>query len=474
MINVLDRPTIILKDLEINIEPTNEDEKMEEHSKDIGRYPYIVIGNLNITVDDFISFKLLNNQFLPKIELQFRDSSFKMIDPLFPVDNSKLSLFIRSNSESLMPVRMDFKITQFNPIKNKSGDAQELIFGLTGILDVDYLYNTSFASYDDSSFNTIRNIALDAQLGFASNIDTTEDSMVWINPADTYMEFIQQITKFSYSTSSSFMYSYVDFYYNLNYVDIETALNEDVTEQQGVYNDPSMFKGDEEQVTDLILTDHPDKINTSTYIDKYNLINSSTKVNLEIGYKTYLNYYDKNGNTFYKIVMDTITTAGNDGNNLIMKGGIGEVSALQNSSFDGVYIGKIDTDNTHQFYAIAGEQNSKNLEYLQKVKLKISLKSNNFNLYRFQKIHVDFYKMKEVEETNGADVIDFTPDNIDTIGNDGTDKDEAKLNQRLSGDWLITSINYTFNKVSDFTQDVTLVRRELSFNDNDFDEDKAY
>lgn len=475
MINVLDRPTIELKELEINIEQDNQDEMVEEHSKDIGRYPYVMIGNLNISVEDFVSFKLYNNQFLPKIELQFKDGTYKMIDPLFPVDNSKLSLFIRSSSETLMPVRMDFKITQFNPIKSKSGDAQEIIFSLTGILDVDYLYNTSYASFDDSSFNVIRKIAKNSQLGFASNIDSTEDSMIWINPADNYMNFIQEITKFSYRSASSFMYTYVDFYYNMNYVDIETALNEDITDQMGVYNDPSVFKDTEqEELTSLILTDHPDKINTSTYIDKYNLVNSSTKVNLEIGYKSYINYYDKNGNTFYKIVMDTITTAGDNGNSLIMKGGIGEVSELQNNSFDGIYSGKIDTDNVHQYFAIAGEQNTKNLEFLQKVKLKIILKSKNFNLYRFQKIHVDFYKIKEMKETNGDDVIDTNPENIQEVAENGSDKDANKLNQRLSGDWLITSINYSFNKVSDFTQEVTLVRRELSFNDNDFDEDKAY
>ena len=178
MINVLDRPTIKLIELEINIEDTNEDEKMEEHSRDIGKYPYVQIGGLVISANDFINFKLFNNKFLPKIELQFRDATYKMIDPLFPIDNSKLSLFIRSNSETLMPVRMDFKITEFNPIKNKDGDNQDIIFSLVGVLDVDYLYNTTFVSYKDTSFNTIRNIVKDAQLGFASNIDNNVDRLV--------------------------------------------------------------------------------------------------------------------------------------------------------------------------------------------------------------------------------------------------------------------------------------------------------
>jgi hypothetical protein len=48
------------------------------------------------------------------------------------------------------------------------------------------------------------------------------------------------------------------------------------------------------------------------------------------------------------------------------------------------------------------------------------------------------------------------------------DWDANKLNQRLSGEWLITTINYTFNKVGGFSQELTLVRRELGFNENDF------
>jgi hypothetical protein len=474
MIKVIERPTIKLKEIEINIEPTNKDAKMDEHAKDIGRYPYVKIGGLVISPNDFVSFNLYNNHFLPKIELQFRDGTYKMIDPLFPVDNAIISLFIRSNSETLMPVRMDFKITEFNPIKSTGGDSQDIVFALTGILNIDYLYHSSFISYQDTSYNVLKKISKDALLGFASNVDNTDDSMVWINPADHSLDFIQEIIKYSYKSPSTFMYSYIDFYYNLNYIDIETALNEDITDQKGISNNPSVFQKTEEDITDLILTDHPDKINTTNYINTFNLLNSSTKVNLDIGYKTYLSYYDKNGNTFYKIVMDTITSVGNNGNNIIMKGGIGEVSDLMQYSFDGIYGGKIDTDNVHQYYTIAGIQNQKNLEYLQKVKIKITIKSNNFNLYRFQKIKMKFYKIKEMVDNKGEDNLEVSKENIDKVAAEGSSKDEKKLNQRLSGEWLITSINYSFNKVSDFLQEVTLVKRELSFNENDFDPDKTY
>ena len=72
--------------------------------------------------------------------------------------------------------------------------------------------------------------------------------------------------------------------------------------------------------------------------------------------------------------------------------------------------------------------------------------------------------MKEFEEDKVA--VEVNQTTIDKGA--GADFDTNKLNQRLSGEWLITTINYTFNKVGGFSQEITLVRRELSFNDNDF------
>ena len=56
----------------------------------------------------------------------------------------------------------------------------------------------------------------------------------------------------------------------------------------GIYYAANLTKVKNESVTRLFLTDHPDKINTNMYIQKYNLLNSTMKVNLDIGYQKYL------------------------------------------------------------------------------------------------------------------------------------------------------------------------------------------
>ena len=170
-----------------------------------------------------------------------------------------------------------------------------------------------------------------------------------------------------------------------------------------------------------------------------------------------------NNNTFYKFKLETISTTSSNGNQIILKGNINELVDLNNITTRGI-MGRLDTDNVHPNFLYAEQQNSKNLNFLQKVKIKISLKLMNFNLYRFQKIMIKFYKLSELHDDDKPVVV-----NEDTIKNpQNIDYDEKRLNQRLTGEWLITAINYNFNRIGGFSQDITLVKRELGFNDEDF------
>lgn len=477
MIAVIDRPTIQVKEISFQlIDKGNEKDKIDEFSLDIGRYPYVEIGKLPVQSDQIIILQLFNDQFLPRLQMQFRDTSGQLIDPLFPIDDTIIKLFIQADSDILMPVRMDFKVTKINPIKSKSGDNYDIIFSLDGILDISYLYGTQYVSYKDTSYNVIHTIAKNSGLGFASNVDGTNDSMVWINPAEQYMDFIQDVVTHSYRSRNSFMFAYVDFYYNLNYVDIEVALSEDIDDQKGSAGNNYFFDTakKKEEVTSLVLTNHPDRITTNLYIDKYDLVNKSTEVNLDIGYLYYLSYYDTSGNLLYRLILDNISTTGKDNSNIIMKGGIGEVTELSLTSADGSYAGALDIDNMHEYYFYAKYHNENNLRFLQKVKLKVTLQKANFNLYRFQKVKINFYKTNQLNENDVVGKNAYTVDEKEAKENAGKIKDDDKLNQRLSGEWLITAISYAFNKRSGFEQEVTLAKRELSFNESDFDPQKAY
>lgn len=455
MIKVIQRPSIILKEIVVDYLDFVENSLAREYALDIGRYPYIQIGNLVIQTDFTTKVVLYNDQFIPKLQIFFEEPTLKLIDDLFPLDDEIISLFIQSSSENLMPIRMDFKITEFNLIRVEGG---RLNYVLTGLLNVDSLYYQNSYFLNDTSYEVLKKLSSTLGLGFASNVDDTNDLMNWMNSNNSNMEFIQDVVRYSYRSDESFMMSYIDFYYNLNYVDIETELKEDTSGNKGIFFGSNFFNKPEDKITDLILTNHPDTINSNLYISKYNIINNSTSVNLDIGYRKYVTYFDKVGNIRYEFLVDSLSTS--EDNEAILKGRTGEMSQIYKNSINSEYLGTIDVDNVHPNFLYAKVQNEQNIDFFQKVRMKIVLKSMNFNLYRFQKVEVRLYKLEELN-------LDTLPTDINE-NNRSIDWDKHRLNQRLSGDWLVIGINYMFNKHSGFLQEVILARRELSFNEVDF------
>ena len=153
MIKVIERPSIVLKSIEFDINKTAEKSKVDEFSNDIGRSPYVEIGKLVIESSSTLLLELFNDQFLPRLHMIFKDTSGELIDPLFPLDDTIIKVFIQSNNNNLMPIRMDFKVLEIKPTKSKGGDSNDVIFDLTGILNVDNLYCSYYESFDDTSFN---------------------------------------------------------------------------------------------------------------------------------------------------------------------------------------------------------------------------------------------------------------------------------------------------------------------------------
>lgn len=446
-IKVLNEPTIKLKELELNSQNQPDEYLTMQTSKAM---PYITYsGELNISFDDLISMTLYNDKFLPRIEIIYNDTSNRSIDELFPLDNEIVSILIKSESEDFWPIRMDFKILSFNPMKLVEGGIR---YKIIGVLDVNYLYYRLFWSKNGTSFNILRNLAKNANLGFASNINNTKDEMTWINPSEKILDFIKKVTMNSYRSKDTFLFSYIDFYYNLNFIDIETQLQEDIRDQTTTLNTDQLRLEDSSNVKPekihLKLTNHPDYIQTNMYISQFNLDNSSTLVNLKNGYKVENNYYDISKIKYQSQIIDTISTTG-DGTQIIMKDQPGVNNQLTEFTLNNQYMGKIDTDNCHENYLYVETQNNFNLDFLQKIKILVTLEQPNWGLYRFQKVNVELYKLKEIDANENAP----------------TDNSN-KIIEKLSGEWLITAINYTYdnggNKNNGIRQNITLIKRELT------------
>jgi hypothetical protein len=446
-IKVLDEPKIELKELELDTEKQPDEYQVMQTSKSA---PYITYsGELNISFDDLISMKLFNDKFLPTIEIVYNDTTNRSIDELFPLDNEIVSVLIKSSSEDYWPIRMDFKVLSFNPMKLVEGGIR---YKIIGALDINYLYYRNFYSKKGTSWEVLRELSKNGRLGFATNIKNSKDKMTWINPAEQMIDFIKKITKNSYKSSDTFLFTYIDFYYNLNYIDIETQLQDRLKNKKVTLNIDQLRLDDTSNKTpekvSLKLTNHPDYIQTNMFISQFNLDNSSTLVNLKNGYSTISHYYDISENKYIAKPVDTISTIG-DGTQIVMKDQPGVNNKLTEFAISTEYYGKVDRDNCHENYLLVECQNKINLDFLQKIKMLVTLEQPNWALYRFQKILVELYKLQEVDADENAPI-----DNSN------------KINQKLSGEWLITAISYTYDNDGDekngIRQNITLIKRELT------------
>ena len=450
----------ILEDLTISYRPDVKPEDATQWASDIGKFPYLVFSYLDklfVEAKDIMFFKLHGDKYIPELECVFRDPTNKLNDYMFPLDKSIVSLMIKANSENLMPIRCDFYIKNFNLAKGTTKD--DKVYTMKCMLDVPIVIkNSSFPKM--TSYKVLEQIANETLLGFVTNIDDTNDSMTWVNTGDDYIkDFVPEVVSTAYKSDDSFLWSFIDFYYNLNYIDIETALNEDTTNQQTILN--SQDTDGTETTIPLILTNHPDKRSTNLYIDRWNLDNDSTEINMDIGYEPYVYYFDDLDKNFIQLLLDTISTSGPDKSAIVLKQRNDDVNTnagnvQQKKKY---FLGKIDTDNVHKNMLYAEKQNENNILALQKIKINAILPNPNFSLYRFQTVDVVLYDLRDMETKKGKD-----DHNVNQVF-----ADENKINNRLSGKWLITGINWTMTKQSlkgggqsVFVQEVTMVRRELT------------
>jgi hypothetical protein len=453
MIEVIKRSNKKLKSIEFSYKETVKDIDATNYAGEIGKLPFVVINGVNIESKDIKYFRLYNDKFLPELDMIFTDPTNKIFDSYYPLDQQIISVLIKSNESLLMSIRMDFWVTEFKSVKNKEGDSDKKIYTLHSELNVPYIIKNN--SNRGTSYEVLQDIAELADLGFASNMNGTNDNMTWINCGIDYIrEQVPEIVKRAYIDDNTFVWSYIDFWYNLNYIDIEKQLNISTQYDEGLIGLSLSLDSEKNDTIPLILSNHPNYSATNQYIKKFNLINNSTEVNHELGYKPHVYYYDIKENIINNFLLDPISTKGANNDKIVMKGQPDDNDYGLNQQKN-YFLGKSDTDNSHKNYLYAEYNNDHNLEFLQKIRMSITIENSNFQLYRFQPVKIELYKLLELDDnSNPITSQEAVTKNVD----------KYKLNERLSGDWLIIGINYTFmsGKGKDqMVQEITVARREL-------------
>lgn len=431
----IDKPSIILKPIEFEL--LNSDAQTNvEVGQGIGLTPFFWYNGYQIKEPDIKSLSLFHDGLTPCAQVQFIDTTGIIKKDGFPLDDSTFEIFLNSGTPMLKSIHMKFKIKDFQ--QNKKGGT----YTITGQIDLKDYHKINFKSYKGTSFETLRNISKELELGFNSNIQNTNDSMNWFNPGLKYRDFISNIVKHSYIDDQSFVMAYIDFYYCFNYVDVEKEWRRDVSSDVGVSSGSLSRLGSaktEEKIVSLLLTNDKSSQGTDLYFTKYNLRNNSTSKSLEKGQKTITKYYDIATKSFLIFDVEAQTTPGSD--KVILKGKPSDSKEL-NENYRTEYGGKIDLDNSHANFKYAQTQNERNLNELNKISVDIEMGACNFNFYKYQKIKILF--------VNPA----------------GTVTDPDITQQRISGDWMITDIRYIWMS-GKLKQSLVCVRKELEKTDQE-------
>jgi lysophospholipase L1-like esterase len=430
----IDPPTIKVDD--IKLELSNNDDDNVAVVSGIGMVPFVVYNfrlngedkQIPIKESEISYLKLYHNGIVPTIEFIFNDTNNIFKDNP-PTDDKKIRFYLNPRDTSLKPISMQFRIKDFDNLSKSK-------YKIEATLDIPELYKIDYKSYLGTSLESLREICKKLEIGFNSNINNSDDLMSWRNVGDKYNQFISDIIRHSYVSEKSFMRGFIDYYYCLNFVDVDKEMNRDIKDDicidapLGVANsnDPvSLFLSNEESLN---------KSNSNRYFKEKKFENNSSTINLNDGIRTKTKFYDKVKKMFLVFDVDGTTTDGSK--SLILKGDENDKKSFDNSVLT-TYSGKIDTDNVHKNYNYSRTQNRKNLRELEKIKLEVELPNPNYSIYLYQKIDVKFIN-PVVSATN-----------------------QDQVNWRKTGEYIVTEISYVWSNKK-LVQLLTLSRKELGKN----------
>lgn len=423
----IEKPTIKLPPIEFKA--TNSKSDNSEIVTGLGFTPFFWYNGYQISARDIKSLDLWYEGIVPNASIVFADSIGFMKKEGFPLDDTKFEIFLNSGSKNLKSIHLKFKLTKFTENKNNS-------YRVTGTIDLKDFYKIRFNSYRGTSFEALRQISRDLELGYNSNITNTNDSMTWLNHGKTFKDFVHDIINHSYISDTSYVLGYIDYYYCFNYVDIEKEWLRDISKDVGLNSTGVNYISNtqqQERVELLQLTNDKSNDSSPFYFSTYRLNNQSTRLSLSKGYYTTSKVYDSATKQFLVFDVDSQTSDGSK--TIILKGAPGDNSDIQDN-FRTNYSGKMDTENVHKQYYYSETQNQVNLDNMVRISVDMELPNANFNLYKFMKIQINFVNDKT------------------TITNDEV------ISSRMTGEWIIIDISYKWSK-GNLRQIVRAVRKEL-------------
>lgn len=487
----MDLSSKILALIEPSIEPTkletpSRNEEGGEEDKITKTFgidsPVILMNGYVFEKGDINSFELDNSDILPTANARIVDTKNAFTVDAFPRDGDVFTVFINSKNQSTFKsIHLDFEVTNITAEPKRTGDPK--IVNISGRVKVPKLFAENCQHYEEgNSIDHISNLVKELGLGLASNIESTDDSQTRIQPYISYLDFIRNIVNTSYINDDSFQNYFIDYYYYLNFVNVNNIFNsenpslEDFEKSLASMNvslGEESFAADDIDSTAsrLFLTNKVDFKPTNHYINRFEIVNTSQSVTEIHGHFRDVQVYDDNSEE--KLDEFEVSSLTQDPERLLdiqepLRGNREneEYKDLRKHKYMGRQdVGEDGIGNSHANYVFAQLNNNMNIADTQRMKLVVTLESFNPSLYRYQKIPVLLYHvasesinvalgLEEAKKEEG-----FTDSAIDVPK--GEDNPDQVLDQFASGYYVVDSIELIYKKkLGKFYQKVTLLRRD--------------
>ena len=435
-------------------------------------YPLIMIGGAKIEAHQIMLMEAYYDEVIPAIHIVITDQIGTFTSIGYPKTNPLVTVYVASGHPKLKSFSQTYIITNISSIPLGKSSIQ---YDITGELYIPN-FNLNFVkSYQSmSSYDALRKIAEELQLGYSTNEDSTNDSMTWINPNLNYLSFIQNIVDHAYKNEASYFDWFIDRYYSLNFINVEKQFKsfdktEDIPKTYPSYSpdyvDSSLSydadkPSDIEAQISLILSN----ADTRSYLSDlrildYGMVGDNGQILKTDGFRKKVILYKHGEDSPVKYwFSEPISQIPNNSEVEYQKPELSDFITNSITKWIGV-----DYNNSHNHYKFAILLNDHNRIESEKNMLKVTLPGLNHNILRGSRILVQIYATRT--KTSFDKSFDDELDIHDAQANENIEKPNATdliLDKYLSDTYYVKSIIYKYNPIlseTAFTTEIILCKK---------------
>jgi len=414
--------------------------------------PLIRVNEYEVNVENLKSFKLSNTGFYPTLKVIFNDNDTSFTSRFFPKDGDIMQLHIRSQGDetTFKPVRIDFTIIDVYPISGGGSNAVTR-YAVEGRMFIPNLFTERVEYHEATSWGALLDIAEDLELGYASNVEDTDDEMNWINPNDTVETYIKDIVANSYLNDDHFFTAYIDPYYYLTFIDVNKLFSQDGEIDTSIgymLNSGDTFRSGEGQAegTPNYLTNDVKMQGSGNYLRKHQMVNESGLISKNNGYKRYAQYWDEAEKTFINEFVDPLVEEV-EGMIPVTKGRLldSETEGPRDEQVRYKYLGQ-QTENVHDQFMYSTVLNYQNLTEINKMGMVVELDTVNPAILRYNRIYCQIWDYAEpvirVVTASTEDDAQPAPNAVERDPESNGTSSGGILNEFLSGFYVISGIEW--------------------------------